>query len=93
MDADVVLTEKDGDVPVCELVIRGHYTADEKSKQVHVTEEGHQYVEELMTQSGLLSEGESLYDAQNIKLLHHLNAALRAHVMFQRDVEYIRQGW
>ena len=88
-DADVVLTEKEGDVPVCELVVRGHYTADEKSKQVHVTEEGHQYVEELMTQSGLLSEGESLYDAQNIKLLHHLGAALRAHVMFQRDVEYI----
>lgn len=87
--ADVVLTEKEGEVPVCELVIRGHYSADEKSKQVHVTEDGHQYVEELMMQSGLLSEGESLYDAQNIKLLHHLNAALRAHVMFQRDVEYI----
>jgi preprotein translocase subunit SecA len=87
--ADVVLTDKEADVPVCELVICGHYTADEKSKQVHLTEEGHQYIEELMTQSGLLSEGESLYDAQNIKLLHHLNAALRAHVMFKRDVEYI----
>jgi len=87
--ADVVLTDKEGDVPVCELVIRGHYSADEKAKQVHVTEDGHLYIEELMTQSGLISEGESLYDAQNIKLLHHLNAALRAHVMFKRDVEYI----
>lgn len=86
---DVVLTEKEGDAPVCELVVRGHYSGDEKSKQVHVTEEGHQEVEKLMIQSGLLSEGESLYDAQNIKLLHHLNAALRAHVMFQKDVEYI----
>ena len=88
--ADVVLTEDKSDgVPVCRLVTRGHYTGDEKSKQVHVTEEGHQYVEELMIQSGLLAEGESLYDAQNIKLLHHLNAALRAHAMFNKDVEYI----
>ncbi|RLA31712.1 MAG: preprotein translocase subunit SecA [Gammaproteobacteria bacterium] len=87
--ADVVLTDKDGDVPVCRLAICGHYSGDEKSKQVHVTEEGHQYVEELMTQSGLLAEGESLYDAQNIRLLHHLNAALRAHMMFNKDVEYI----
>ncbi len=86
---DVVLTEKEGKAPICELVICGHYSADEKSKQVHVTEHGHQQVEKLMIQSGLLSEGESLYDAQNIKLLHHLNAALRAHVMFQKDVEYI----
>ena len=88
--ADVVLTDREQDgVPVAELRTRGHYTGDEKSKQVHVTDEGHQYVEELMIQSGLLGEGESLYDAQNIRLLHHLNAGLRAHVMFNRDVEYI----
>jgi preprotein translocase subunit SecA len=86
---DLVLTDKDGDVPVCKIAIRGHFSSDEKSKQVHVTEEGHQHVEELMIQSGLLGEGESLYDAQNIRLLHHLNAALRAHMMFKKDVEYI----
>jgi len=87
--ADVVLTEREADgVPICELVIRGHFSGDEKSKQVHVTEDGHQLIEELMTQAGLLGDGESLYDAQNIRLLHHLNAALRAHVMFQKDVEY-----
>ena len=67
----------------------GDYSKDEKAKQVHMSEEGHQHVEELMTQAGLLQEGESLYDAKNIRLVHHLNAALRAHVMFNRDIEYI----
>jgi len=89
-ESDIVLTEDETDgIPVCRLALRGHFTGDEKSKQVHVTDQGHQYVEELMTRAGLLGDGESLYDAQNIKLLHHLNAALRAHAMFQKDVEYI----
>jgi preprotein translocase subunit SecA len=87
--ADVVIVDDEPKVPVCRLVTRGHYSGDEKAKQVHVTEEGHQYVERLMIQAGLLREGESLYDAANIRLLHHLNAALRAHVMFHKDVEYI----
>ena len=67
----------------------GDYSKDEKSKQVYITESGHQHVEELMIKSGLLQENESLYDAGNIRLLHHLNAAIRAHVMFSRDVDYI----
>ncbi len=67
----------------------GDYSKDEKAKQVHVTEDGHERVEELMTKAGLLGEGESLYDAANIRLVHHLNAALRAHVMFRKDVDYI----
>ena len=87
--ADVVIVDNQPKVPVCKLATRGHYSGDEKAKQVHVTEDGHQYVEKLMIQAGLLREGESLYDAVNIRLLHHLNAALRAHVMFHKDVEYI----
>ena len=73
----------------CKLLPRGDYTLDLKAKQAHVTEEGHQKVESLMARAGLLQEGESLYDAGNIRLLHHLNAALRAHSIYQRDVEYI----
>ena len=71
----------------------GDYAVDEKTKQTTLTEDGHQKVEELMAEIGLLRDGESLYDATNIKLMHHLNAALRAHALYKRDVEYIvRQG-
>jgi len=67
----------------------GDFTVDLKGKQVHITEAGHERIEQLMSESGLLREGESLYDAANIRLMHHLNAALRAHAIYKRDVEYI----
>jgi preprotein translocase subunit SecA len=67
----------------------GDFSVDEKTKQVHITEEGHERVEQLMSEHGLLREGESLYDTANIRLMHHLNAALRAHSLYRRDVEYI----
>ncbi len=70
----------------------GDYAVDEKSKQAHITETGHEHVEQLMLQAGLLKEGESLYDPMNIRLMHHLNAALRAHALYKRDVEYIVRG-
>ena len=67
----------------------GDYSVDEKAKQIHITEDGHEHVEQLMAEFGLLREGESLYDAANIRLMHHLNAALRAHALYHRDREYI----
>lgn len=69
----------------------GDFSVDEKQKQIHLTEEGHQHIEELLEKQGLIKEGESLYDAANLTLMHHLNAALRALVLFQRDVDYIVQ--
>jgi len=67
----------------------GDYWADEKSKQVHLSDQGHERVEELFLEAGLLLEGQSLYDPANIRLMHHLNAALRAHALYRKDVEYI----
>ena len=67
----------------------GHYTMDEKSKQVHLTETGQEFVEELMVKNELMEEGDTLYSPTNISLLHHVNAALRAHVLFEKDVDYI----
>jgi len=67
----------------------GDYWVDEKQKQVHLSEAGQEHAEQLLRQAGLLGENESLYAAHNIHLVHHLNAALRAHALYQRDVDYI----
>ncbi|WP_072668870.1 preprotein translocase subunit SecA [Vibrio injensis] len=67
----------------------GHYTVDEKSKQVYLTETGQEFVEELLVRNGLMEEGDTLYSPNNISLLHHVNAALRAHVLFEKNVDYI----
>jgi preprotein translocase subunit SecA len=75
--------------PQADDFVAGDYTVDEKQRQVHLTESGHEVVEQIMLESGLLREGESLYDPSNIRLMHHLNAALRAHAIYKRDVEYI----
>ncbi|MBY7930541.1 preprotein translocase subunit SecA [Vibrio fluvialis] len=67
----------------------GHYTVDEKSKQVYLTETGQEYVEELLVKNGMMQDGDTLYSPTNISLLHHVNAALRAHVLFEKNVDYI----
>ncbi len=69
----------------------GDFTIDEKTRQVELTEAGHQLVEDLLTADGLLAENDSLYAATNLGLLHHVHSALRAHKLFQKDVDYIIQ--
>ncbi len=67
----------------------GDYSIDEKGKQVHLTEQGMENVEDILIEHGILAEHGSLYDSSNIAVLHHLNAALRAHTLFQKDIDYI----
>ncbi|MDH4149775.1 MAG: preprotein translocase subunit SecA [Betaproteobacteria bacterium] len=70
----------------------GDYWVDEKGHQIVLSEEGHEHAETLLAQAGLLPEGGSLYDATNIGLMHHLNAALRAHNLFHLDQQYVVQN-
>lgn len=67
----------------------GDYTIDEKAKQIYLTERGQIRIEEIMIEKALLTEGDTLFSAANITLLHHVMAALRAHKLFQKDVDYI----
>ena len=67
----------------------GDYSIDEKAKQIYLTERGQIRIEEIMQEKGLIQDGDSLFSASNISLLHHVMAALRAHNLFQKDVDYI----
>ena len=67
----------------------GDYWVDEKGKQAHLSEQGMGHAEQLLLQAGILAEGDSLYSGNNLAVVHHLNAALRAHALFQSDVDYI----
>ncbi|MEM6640939.1 MAG: preprotein translocase subunit SecA [Pseudomonadota bacterium] len=70
----------------------GDFTVDEKSKQVNMTEDGQVNAENLLSEAGLLPEGDSLFSTANIGLMHYLNASLRAHALFKRDVDYVVKG-
>ena len=67
----------------------GDYSVDEKTKQVFLTEQGHERIEQMMEEHDLIKPGQSLYEAVNIRLMHYINACLRANVLFQKDVDYI----
>lgn len=67
----------------------GDYLVDEKSKQVFLSDQGHQHIEQLLADASLLDSHQSLYDTANISLLHHVNASLRAHALFHKNVDYI----
>ncbi len=69
----------------------GDFTVDEKAKQIHLTEQGHEKIEQLLVKEGILPADESLYSAANINLVHYINAAVRAHAMYQNNVQYIVQ--
>ena len=81
--------DKDEDTGQSEDFVEGDFTIDEKAKQIYLTERGQIRIEEIMRERGLLQEGDTLFSASNITLLHHVMAALRAHKLFQKDVDYI----
>jgi len=81
--------DKDEETGQKEDFVAGDFTLDEKAKQIYLTERGQVRIEEIMQEKGLMQSGESLFSASNITLLHHVMAALRAHKLFQKDVDYI----
>ena len=88
------LSRFDGEIDLQDetQVIEEHFAVDEKNRTVELTEAGHTAVEDMLTKEGLLEEGDSLYAPQNLNLLHHVLAGLRAHNLYQRDVDYIVQN-
>jgi len=81
--------DKDQDTGQSTDFVEGDFTIDEKSKQIYLTERGQIRIEEIMNEKDLIQDGDSLFSATNITLLHHVMAALRAHKLFQKDVDYI----
>ncbi|MFZ2824483.1 preprotein translocase subunit SecA [Hydrogenophaga sp.] len=74
------------------VITPGDFTVDEKAHSIHMTEQGHENAERLLSQAGLLPEGASLYDPANIALMHHLVTSLKAHHLYHRDQHYVNQG-
>lgn len=89
----LIRQEGEADPRTGEGVIKaGDFTVDEKAHSIHMTEQGHEHAEQLLSQAGLLPEGASLYDPSNIALMHHLVTSLKAHHLYHRDQHYVNQG-
>lgn len=86
---DIVKKLEQGKLTTKEEPEEGDFSVDEKNKSVHITEQGHQKIEDILVEEGILDANDSLYSATNINLVHYLNAALRALVLFEKDVHYI----
>jgi preprotein translocase subunit SecA len=86
---DIVKKLEQGRMTTKDEPEEGDFSVDEKNKSVHITEQGHQRIEEILIEEDILDENDSLYSATNINLIHYLNAALRALVLFEKDVHYI----
>ncbi|MAP89714.1 MAG: preprotein translocase subunit SecA [Thiotrichales bacterium] len=83
------LQTETGDGKEVVVIEPGDYTVDEKHKQVYLSDDGHVKAEDMLIEAGALAEGSSLYDASNIILMQHLISGLRAHILFQKNVDYI----
>jgi len=81
--------QEKADDPEMQDQMPGDYSVDEKSRQVHLTEAGYERVEHMLAEHGLIEEGTTLYDPANIRLMHYVNASLRGHILFQKDVDYV----
>ena len=86
---DIVKKLEQGRLTTKEEEEEGDFSVDEKNKSVHITEQGHELIEKVLVEEGILAENDSLYSATNINLVHYLNAALRGLVLFEKDVHYI----
>lgn len=90
-DKDLVIVDSTAKPPTCKLATKGHYLVDEKGRQVELTEDGHELVEQWLVKNNLMQEDDSLYSASNLNLLHHVHTSLKAHKLYNNDVEYIVQ--
>ena len=86
------LEEKKLDEETKEVVKDGHFVIDEKSRQVELTDKGHDLVEEILQDRGMIEGNQSLYSTANLKLLHYIQSALRARFLFKKDIDYMVQG-